>query len=44
MTYILHNFPKETDFTNKLKQTELNYLLSNKESKIILANNYIGNY
>ncbi len=44
MTYILHNFPKETAFTNKLKQTELNYLLSNKESKIILANNYIGNY
>ena len=42
MTNMFHNMPKEDNFLKKIKQIEMENLLSSIHAKKILANNYLG--
>ncbi len=42
MTTLLHRFPGNSDFDNKLQQTDLDYLLSSESAMKSLAENYVG--
>lgn len=42
MTTLLHRFPENSDFIDKLQQTDLEYLLSSKSAMESLAENYVG--
>jgi len=44
MTSMFHNMPKEDSFLKKLKQVEMENLLSSIHAKKILASNYLGKY
>ena len=41
---MFHNMPKEDSFLKKLKQVEMENLLSSIHAKKILASNYFGKY
>jgi p-hydroxybenzoate 3-monooxygenase len=42
MTTMLHTFPQNSGYDNKLQDTELAYLLSSDQAKASLAENYVG--
>ncbi|MBZ0215186.1 MAG: 4-hydroxybenzoate 3-monooxygenase, partial [Fimbriimonadaceae bacterium] len=42
MTTLLHKFPENSDFDNKLQQTDLEYLFSSEKALGSLAENYVG--
>lgn len=42
MTTLLHTFPDNIDYDQKLQQTELDYLLSSEAAMRSLAENYVG--
>ena len=42
MTTMLHRFPDNIEYDNRLQQTELEYLLSSKAAMTSLAENYVG--
>ncbi len=42
MTSLLHRFPDDGDFGRKIKQSELEYLISSKAAQVSLAENYVG--
>jgi len=42
MTTLLHNFPQNSGFDNRLQQTDLEYLLSSESAMRSLAENYVG--
>lgn len=44
MTNMFHNMPKEDNFFKKIKQIEMENLLSSIHAKKVLANNYLGKY
>ena len=42
MTKLLHRFPDDSDYDQRLQQTELAYLFSSKHALASLAENYVG--
>ncbi|MCG2573065.1 4-hydroxybenzoate 3-monooxygenase [Acinetobacter sp. ME22] len=42
MTNLLHDFETDSEFEKKLKQAELNYVLSSEVGQATLAENYVG--
>jgi p-hydroxybenzoate 3-monooxygenase len=42
MTTLLHKFPENSGFDDKLQQTDLEYLFSSKKALASLAENYVG--
>ncbi len=42
MTTLLHQFPENSDFDNKLQQIDLEYLFSSESAMKSLAENYVG--
>ncbi|MDQ7072057.1 MAG: 4-hydroxybenzoate 3-monooxygenase [Rhodobacterales bacterium] len=42
MTTLLHRFPENSGFDDKLQQTDLEYLLSSEKALASLAENYVG--
>lgn len=42
MTMMLHRFPKNISYDNRLQQTELEYLLSSEAAMRSMAENYVG--
>lgn len=42
MTTLLHTFPDNIDYDNKLQQTDLEYLFSSEAALTSLAENYVG--
>jgi p-hydroxybenzoate 3-monooxygenase len=42
MTTMLHRFPENIPYDDKLQQTELEYLLSSDAAKSAMAENYVG--
>jgi len=42
MTRLLHSFPDQGSFDQRLQQAELDYLLSSKAAQTSLAENYVG--
>jgi len=42
MTTLLHKFPENTPYENKLRETELDYLFSSEKALGSLAENYVG--
>ncbi len=42
MTRLLHRFPDESDFYQRMQQAELDYLESSVAAQTALAENYIG--
>ncbi|MBL4750098.1 MAG: 4-hydroxybenzoate 3-monooxygenase [Amylibacter sp.] len=42
MTTLLHSFPDNSPFDNRLQQTDLEYLLSSEKAMASLAENYVG--
>lgn len=42
MTNILHKFPENEGFGDRMQQTELEYLFSSKAAQTVLAENYVG--
>ncbi len=42
MTTQLHHFPGQDEFTNRIQETELNYLFSSPAAQKVLAENYVG--
>ena len=42
MTTLLHSFPENSDFDNRLQQTDLEYLFSSRSAMESLAENYVG--
>ncbi|MBS0249397.1 MAG: FAD-dependent monooxygenase, partial [Proteobacteria bacterium] len=42
MTTMLHRFPDNIPYDNKLQNTELEYLLSSDAAKSAMAENYVG--
>ena len=42
MTTMLHTFPQQADYDQRLQQTELDYLLSSEAAQRSLAENYVG--
>jgi len=42
MTTLLHRFPDNSVFDNRLQQTELDYLFSSEKALAALAENYVG--
>ncbi len=42
MTTLLHRFPENSEFENKLQQTDLEYLFSSRKALASLAENYVG--
>ena len=39
---MLHNFPGERMFKNKVESAELDYVLSSRAARTSLAENYVG--
>ncbi len=42
MTMLLHRFPENSDFDNRLQDTDLDYLFSSEAALTSLAENYVG--
>ena len=42
MTMLLHRFPEQISYDQKLQDTELAYLLSSERAQQSLAENYVG--
>ena len=42
MTTLLHKFPRNSPYANKLQDTELQYLFSSDKALASLAENYVG--
>jgi p-hydroxybenzoate 3-monooxygenase len=42
MTLLLHRFPHNSPYEQRLQQTELEYLLSSPPALAALAENYVG--
>lgn len=42
MTTLLHRFPEQISYDQKLQETELNYLFSSETALRLLAENYVG--
>ncbi len=42
MTTLLHTFPENSDYDNKLQDTDLAYLFSSKSAMTSMAQNYVG--
>ncbi len=42
MTSLLHNFPDDQAFQNRVKNAELEYMLSSEAAMTTLAENYVG--
>ncbi len=42
MTTMLHRFPANIPYDDKLQETELQYLLSSDAAKHTMAENYVG--
>jgi p-hydroxybenzoate 3-monooxygenase len=42
MTTLLHRFPANSPYENKLQETDLQYLFSSELAKGSLAENYVG--
>lgn len=42
MTNLLHRFENETEFEQKIKQSELSYILGSEAGQTTLAENYVG--
>lgn len=42
MTSILHRFPADSDFNQKIQEAELDYLVHSKHASASLAENYVG--
>ncbi len=42
MTMLLHRFPAQSGFDNRLQDTDLDYLFSSKAAQMALAENYVG--
>ena len=42
MTMLLHNFPDESRFAQKMQRAELDYLFESKAMMTALAENYVG--
>jgi len=42
MTTLLHRFPDNSTYENKLQQTDLEYLFSSEKALGSLAENYVG--
>ena len=42
MTQILHRFPEQSGFDEKIQAAELEYLFSSKAAQTALAENYVG--
>ncbi|WP_339712570.1 4-hydroxybenzoate 3-monooxygenase [uncultured Sneathiella sp.] len=42
MTTLLHHFPENEGFGDRIQQTELEYLFSSKAAQTVLAENYVG--
>ena len=42
MSMLLHRFPENTGFDNKIQRTEFEYLASSEHAQRVLAENYVG--
>lgn len=42
MTNLLHRFPQQSGFDLKMQRAELDFLRSNREAQMVLAQNYVG--
>ena len=42
MTTLLHNFPNQSGFDNKIQRAEFEYLASSEHAQRVLAENYVG--
>ncbi len=42
MTTLLHTFPENSDYDNRLQQTDMEYLFSSEAAQTSLAENYVG--
>jgi p-hydroxybenzoate 3-monooxygenase len=42
MTKLLHQFPDEGDFGQKMQQAEMEYLMTSAAAQTALAENYVG--
>ena len=42
MTTMLHRFPDNSPYEDRLQNTELDYLLSSDAAKSVMAENYVG--
>ena len=42
LTTLLHSFPENSEYDNKLKDIDLTYLFSSKAAQESLAENYVG--
>ncbi|MCG8490170.1 MAG: 4-hydroxybenzoate 3-monooxygenase [Sneathiellales bacterium] len=42
MTTLLHKFPQNSEFDNRMQETELDYLFSSEAAQKALAENYVG--
>ena len=42
LTTLLHRFPDNIPYDNKLQETELSYLFSSETALRLLAENYVG--
>lgn len=42
MTSVLHRFPDNSPFDQRMQQTELEYLISSQAAQTVLAENYVG--
>ena len=42
MTSLLHRFPGQSDFDQRLQQAELDYLLASPHGRSVIAENYVG--
>ena len=42
MTNMLHTFPDQSDFENRIQQSELTFLRENEAAQTVLSQNYVG--
>jgi p-hydroxybenzoate 3-monooxygenase len=42
MSKLLHRFPENTGFDNKIQRTEFEHLASSENAQKVLAENYVG--
>ncbi|HMB73811.1 MAG TPA: 4-hydroxybenzoate 3-monooxygenase, partial [Gammaproteobacteria bacterium] len=42
MTKLLHRFPENTEFDERIQQAEFDYLQSSRAAQKVLAENYVG--
>jgi p-hydroxybenzoate 3-monooxygenase len=42
MTTMLHRFPDETEFSQRIQETEFDYLVGSRAASTSLAENYVG--